>query len=115
MPARHVLFRKGDFVGYLYLLVDGGIELTIEGQHHVSFSVDKPGEVFGWSAPVEPNRDTAEAVSTKESMVIKISGVHLMEILQKFPSTALTIMKRLAKEISTRPVGKLTLHYEGTR
>lgn len=107
-----VLFKKGDFAEYLYILVEGGIDLTIEGQVHMSFPVNKPGEVFGWSALVEPHLYTAKAESASKSKVLTIKGERLTEIFQKYPSEALTVMKRLAKIAATRPVGKFTLRFQ---
>ena len=108
------LFMKGNFAEYLYVLVEGAVDLTIEGQVHISFPVNKPGDVFGWSALVEPHLYTAKAESTTKSRVIMIKGKHLTEIFQKYPSEALTVMKRLAKIVATRPVGKFTLRFQGT-
>jgi len=108
-----VIFKKGDFAEYLYILVEGGIDLTIEGQVHMSFPVNKPGEVFGWSALVEPHLYTAKAESVSKNKVLVIKGERLKETFQKYPSEALTVMKRLAKIVATRPVGKFTLRFQG--
>lgn len=108
-----VLFQKGDFAENLYILEEGVMDLTIEGQVHISFTVDNPGDVFGWSALVEPHRYTARAECAMKGKVVKIRGDRLTEIFQKYPSDALTVMKRLAKVIATRPVGKFTLRFEG--
>lgn len=108
-----VLFKKGDFAKHLYILVEGGVDLTIEGQVHMSFPVNKPGEVFGWSALVEPHLYTSKAETASISKVLMIEGAHLKEVFQKHPSDALIVMKRLAKIAATRPVGKFTLRFQG--
>lgn len=109
-----VLFQKGDFAEHLYILREGTIELTIEGEVPISFAVPNPGDVFGWSALVEPHRYTAKAECRTKGKVIKIRGDRLVEVFQKYPSEALTVMKRLAKVIATRPVGKFTLRFGGS-
>ena len=108
-----IIFNKGDFAAYLYILVKGGIDLTIEGQVHVAYPVNKSGEVFGWSALVEPHLYTAKAESSSRTNVLMIKGERLKETFQKYPSEALIVMKRLAKIAATRPVGKFTLRFQG--
>jgi len=103
-PAEHVLFVEGDFADYLYVLEEGEIDISIQGQERVSFPVNQPGQLFGWSAFVEPNRYTAAAKTVKESKVIRIDGDLLLGLFEKYPSEGLTVMKRLAAVIGSRLV-----------
>ncbi len=103
-PAGHVLFQKGYFAEFLYILEEGEVDITIEGQKRLSFSVNQPANVFGWSALVEPNQYTATAECVKESKVIKLDGDRLMRLFEKHPSEGLKVMKRLAGVIATRLV-----------
>ncbi|MFH1931627.1 MAG: cyclic nucleotide-binding domain-containing protein [Pseudomonadota bacterium] len=103
-PAGHVLFQKGYSADFLYILEEGEVDITIEGQKRLSFSVNQPANVFGWSALVEPNQYTATAECVKESKVIKLDGDRLMRIFEKHPSEGLKVMKRLAGVIATRLV-----------
>lgn len=112
--AGQVLFTKGEFAEHLYILVEGAVDLTGEEQVHASFPVNKPGDVFGWSALVEPHLYTAKAETASESKVLMIRGEHLKEIFKKYPSEALILMKRIAKIAATRPLGKFTLRFQGT-
>ncbi len=103
-PAGHVLFQKGDSADFLYILEEGEIDITIEGQRRLSFSVNQPAHVFGWSALVEPNQYTAAAECVKESKVIKLDGDRLMRTFERHPSEGLKVMKRLAGVIAARLV-----------
>ena len=67
VPSGHVLFRKGDSADYLYILEEGVVNITIEGQGGTSFPVNQLGQVLGWSALVEPNRYTATAQCVQDS------------------------------------------------
>jgi CRP-like cAMP-binding protein len=102
--AGHVLLKEDDFADYLYILEEGEINLTIQGENYLSFSIDKTGSVFGWSSLVDPNRYTATAECIKESKVIKIDADRLMRIFHKHPVEGLTIMRRLAGVIAMRLV-----------
>jgi len=104
VPSGHVLFRKGDSADYLYILEEGVVNITIEGQGGTSFPVNQLGQVLGWSALVEPNRYTATAQCVQDSKVIKIDGGRLMRILEKHPREGMMVMRRLAGVIATRLV-----------
>jgi CRP-like cAMP-binding protein len=104
VPSGHVLFRQGDSADYLYILEEGVVNITIEGQGGTSFPVNQLGQVLGWSALVEPNRYTATAQCVQDSKVIKIDGGRLMRILEKHPREGMMVMRRLAGVIATRLV-----------
>jgi CRP-like cAMP-binding protein len=103
-PMGHVLFRKGDFADYLYILEEGAINITIQEQKRISFPVNQLGRLVGWSALVEPHRYTATAECAKDSKVIKIDGGRLLRILEKHPREGMMIMSRLAGVIAARLV-----------
>jgi CRP-like cAMP-binding protein len=103
-PSGHVLFRKGDSADYLFILEEGAVNITVQGQEPISFSLNQLGQVLGWSALVEPNRYTATGECVKDSKIIKIDGTRLMRILEKHPREGMMIMRRLAGVIATRLV-----------
>ena len=103
-PLGHVIFQKGDFADSLFILEEGEINITIQGRKSISFQVNQSGNIFGWSALVEPNQYTATAECVKESKVIKIDGDRLIRIFEKHPSEGMTVMKRLAGVVATRLV-----------
>ena len=43
VPAGRVLFKRGDSADSIYLLVEGKIEITIEGQDSISFRSQESG------------------------------------------------------------------------
>ncbi len=103
-PAGHVLFEKGKFADTLYILEDGAIDISVRGKKTLSLPVNEPGEMFGWSALVEPNEYTATAQCVKESKVIKVDGELLARVFERHPSEGLTVMKRLAGVVASRLV-----------
>ncbi|MBN2126454.1 MAG: cyclic nucleotide-binding domain-containing protein [Deltaproteobacteria bacterium] len=111
-PAEHVLFERGETASFFYILIEGRIDIRVKGQPGVSIPAHEAGTVFGWSALVEPYRYTAEAVCMDSSKVVKIRGEDLMHVLQKYPSDALTVMKRLTKLIASRTIGKFSIRTE---
>lgn len=101
----HVLFSQGETADYLYILEEGLIEITIQGEERMTFAVDEFDSVFGWSALVEPKKYTATSKCRKNSKVIKIDGDRLMRIFQKHPVEGLNVMRRLAGIVAGRLLG----------
>jgi len=104
--AGTVLFSEGDPAPWLYILQEGIVIIRVQhasgGKSIVVQPIEKKSGVFGWSALVEPNTYTAEAVCTTNVKVIAIDGKKLMALLEEFPSVGLVVMRRLASIISSR-------------
>ena len=103
-----LLFNRGDPAENLYVLVEGSVNLFIKDGGSINFIVDEPGEIFGWSALVEPNIYTASAMCFAGAKALKIEGTRLEHILERHPKEAYRMMKRLAGVVGQR----LTNSYE---
>src|SRR5512137_677431 len=55
-----VIFNRGEDAPHFYVLAAGDVHIDIGGAEG-TLAVSRPGEVFGWSALVEPYRYTATA------------------------------------------------------
>jgi len=97
-----LLFQRGEPADYLYLLEEGRISLFIEEGGVLNFSVDTPGEVFGWSALVEPYVYTATARCDAGTRVLIITRTALEHVFDKHPREAFLVMRRLAGAIGQR-------------
>ncbi|RJX33960.1 MAG: cyclic nucleotide-binding domain-containing protein [Desulfarculus sp.] len=104
LPAGQVVFEQGQSADNFYILVEGGVELSIEQEGSIHFSLSTPGAVFGWSALVEPHTYTASAHCYTASKVLEIDRTRLEHILEKYPREALLVMKRLAGVVGQRLV-----------
>lgn len=113
LPFGHIVFRKGDFADFLYILIEGEIDITIRGLDRFHFPVDRKGQVFGWSAMVEPRRNRTRAECQSRCRVYKIDGESLKNILEKYPLDALKVMERVAGVIADRYIGKFSLRMGG--
>ena len=108
----HTVFQPGDFAASLYIMVGGRIDITIKGQERYPLRVDSPGQVFGWSALVEPRRRRTTARCIQQSEAITIDGDRLMTVLKENPLEALKVMERVAGVIADRYIGKYVMHSE---
>lgn len=101
-PAEHILFREGEDADHLYLLEDGQVAISIEGEAKIVFPITEPGSMFGWSALVEPRKYTASAEFVMDSKVLKLDGERILRLFERYPAEGLLIMRRLAGVIAGR-------------
>lgn len=104
LPAGQIIFERGLSADNFYVLVEGGVDLFIEQEGSIHFSLSTPGAVFGWSALVEPHAYTTSARCYTASKVLEIDRTRLEHILEKYPREAFLVMKRLAGVVGQRLV-----------
>jgi len=97
-----VIFKTGEKASHFYVLADGAIDVSIGNQQDAYMTVSKPGEVFGWSALVEPYVYTATAKCTKETKVVKISRDLVETAINEHPAEGLAVLKNLTGIIAHR-------------
>jgi CRP/FNR family cyclic AMP-dependent transcriptional regulator len=97
-----VLFRKGEEAGCLYILEEGTVKLVIENGGTITFGLDEPGEVFGWSSMVESGRYTSSGVCVTDVKALKIESDELDKIFNLHPDVGFKVLKRLGYVISRR-------------
>lgn len=103
------LFKEGDVIcraneraRYVYQLVEGQVDIMMAEKEIIHFTVKRPGEIFGWSALVEPFRYTATARCRTDCRVIQMSRESIEKIILQHPSDGLAILRRLTSIISQR-------------
>lgn len=97
-----IIFREGDPAGSFYVLGEGEVDIMAGKREVIHFTVGKPGEVFGWSALVEPYRYTATAQCSEDTKVIKISRDLVEQVIREHPEEGLMILKHLTGIIAQR-------------
>ena len=112
MYADEVSFKAGEKVfeidtsaDYLYLLLDGDIELhysvvdSLVSDKSKDFFVGDidPGEAFGLSALLAPFTYTASCIATKESKAIKVDAKKLLALADENPKLGYAMMTKLAE------------------
>lgn len=97
-----VIFKAGENASHFYVLVDGAVDITARKVEVIHLSVSRPGEVFGWSALVEPYKYTASAKCAKDTRVIKISRDLIENTIKEHPAEGLAVLKNLAGIITQR-------------
>ena len=67
-----------------------------------TLAMNLPGEVFGWSALVEPYVYTATAKCAQETKVIRISRDQMEEVVKEHPDEGMAVLKNLTGIIAGR-------------
>jgi len=97
-----VIFKSGEKASHFFVLVEGSIDISLGKRESAHMSVSKPGEIFGWSALVEPYVYTANAKATKDTKVIKISRDFIEQVIGEHPTEGLAVLKNLTGIIAQR-------------
>ena len=96
-----VIFERDEEASHFYVLVAGDVHIEIVETEGV-LAVNRPGEVFGWSALVEPYRYTATAKCVRDTRVIKISRDIVESAIKDHPNEGLAVLKNLTGIIANR-------------
>jgi len=122
--ASQTVFKEGDRAADLYGVGDGEIELGITVQDKilktdiqyeealqtsietienviVVESID-PGEIFGWSAFINPRMFTSTAKCSQPARILSLPADELKSILTQKPQIGFVFMERLSEVISRR-------------
>jgi CRP-like cAMP-binding protein len=96
-----VIFKRGEEAAHFYVLAAGDVHIEI-GEREETLAVNRPGEVFGWSALVAPYRYTATAKCVRDVRVIKISRDLVEAAITEHPGEGLAVLKNLTGIIADR-------------
>jgi CRP-like cAMP-binding protein len=101
------IFHEGDPSLYLYIVKSGKIAIEAHlpskgARTNLTISTVGPGDVFSWSALVEPHIETAGARAVEESEVLGIEGGTLMELCCEDADLGFEIYRTLTQVMSAR-------------
>ncbi len=102
MPEGRVIFQQGEKADYLYILIEGSVNLVIKEKDLTIHSLSKPGDIFGWSTVVAKSLYAASCDCNTETQVMKISKDKIDAIFNKYPKDAVAILKYVGSIFSKR-------------
>lgn len=107
--AGATIFEEGSLADYLYIVEDGKVvlEMELELQPYASskqttIEVVTKGEVFGWSALVEPYIRTLSARCMERAKVIVIKGSDLLNLFESEPHIGHRMMGKISQIVASR-------------
>ncbi|OGP89043.1 MAG: hypothetical protein A2157_02350 [Deltaproteobacteria bacterium RBG_16_47_11] len=98
LPEGKTIFRQGDEANYLYILIEGMLDLSVktgEKFYFLTSKVEKEGAAFGIPSLIEPFRYNVTATCLKPSKVLVINAGRLKMDMEKDPKMGMEIMKKL--------------------
>ncbi len=101
---RTVIFEQGDPASYLYLVLNGAVEIRHKPYDgpHITVTHVTTGGVFGWSAAIGSAAYTSGALCVENCAALRIRGNDLRALCVQYPETGKLILDRLARVASTR-------------
>lgn len=114
-PAGETIFEEGAPSLYVYLVKSGcvAIEVHIPAWGRRTIQTVGPGELFSWSALIEPRLETASARALEETEVLRIKGGTLMDLSREEPEFGFQLYRTLAEVITERLVATRRQLLEG--
>ncbi len=103
-PAGTVIFQQGNPADFLYLVLDGKVDMSFkpyDGAPITVSHVDKDG-LFGWSAVVGSNKYTSSATASENVEALRVRGSELRKFCREHPGAGQDILDRLANGVSLR-------------
>lgn len=102
-PGR-VIFQQGEQADFLYLLIDGKVDMSFKPYDGNPITISHIGEggLFGWSAVVGSDKYTSSAVAIEAVNAVRVHGSDLRKICREHPKAGKEILERLADGVSSR-------------
>lgn len=103
-PAGTVIFEQGDPAEYLYLVVDGEVNIRYKPEDGPVINVARvrPEGVVGWSAALGNLTYTSGAVCATDCQMLRLSNQDLRWLYKQHPETGALLLERLAAVIAER-------------
>jgi CRP-like cAMP-binding protein len=96
------IFNKGEVSQDVYELIGGNVDLISLEHSIVHLTVSRGGQIFGWSALVEPYTRTATAKCTADTRVIRIPRYVIERAIERHPYEGISILKNLMSLLADR-------------
>jgi CRP-like cAMP-binding protein len=100
--ADTLIFKIDDAASIIYELVEGTVDIMVLEQEHVQYSVTRAGEIFGWSAMIEPYVYTGTARAATAVKAIAIHRSIIEAAVTRYPAEGLIIYKNLSGIVGQR-------------
>ncbi len=104
-----VIFGTGQSADYLYVLVEGRVDLVAEVSTPASkllqpvlITVIGKGSIFGWPSIVAPHVYSLKAIAKTPVKVLAIGGDDMRELFRHYPHIGYEVTKCLLRVVASR-------------
>jgi CRP-like cAMP-binding protein len=98
----YLLFKEGARAKQLYILLKGRVSITIGEIGRTVYTVNYPGEVFGWSSLVGRKVYSASAECKEPTKLLRISVEKLEKLFEKDRANEIIFFRQLAAGLGAR-------------
>ncbi len=98
------IFHQGDRADHLYMVLRGKVllEQPVGPKVTLTMSAIKPGYTFGWSAMLDEENYTTDAICDEPSELLSMGSNDLKALFEKNHSVGYIMSKRLLRVIKNR-------------
>ncbi len=111
--ASEIWFQRGDFIcregdpaERLYLLLDGWVDIQVnvnaQARRRELLATQTAGDIFGWSAVVQPYIYTTSVVCASPVQVVSFKGTDLLALFEADRRLGSTLMTKICQIIASR-------------
>lgn len=102
--AETVIFEQGDPAHYLYLILDGTVEMRYKPYDGPPLTITNlpQGSIIGWSAVIGNSVYTSGAICKEDCHAIRMRRRDLHNLCAKEPEAGRIILNLLAESVSSR-------------
>lgn len=102
--AGTTVIKQGAPVDYLYLVLDGKVEISFKPYdgHPITITHVGRGGLFGWSAVVGSEKYTSTIIAIEDLETVRIHGNELRKLCIEHPESGRAILEHLANTVSSR-------------
>jgi CRP-like cAMP-binding protein len=103
-PPGTVIFQQGEQAEFLYMVVDGKVDMSFKPYDGIPITVSHVGKggLFGWSAVVGSDNYTSTAIAIEDVEALRIQGSDLRRFCREHPEAGKDILEHLADGVSSR-------------
>lgn len=102
--AGTVIFQQGETAEFLYLLINGTVDMSFKPYDGMPITVSHVGKdgLFGWSAVVGSEKYTSSAIAIQAVKAFRVRGSELRRFCSDHPEAGKVILEHLADGVSSR-------------
>jgi len=96
VPAGQVIFQKGGIADQMYVVIEGEVEITIDGKF---LDITGVGGIVGEMALIDSSPRSATAIAKTECKLVTVDQKRFIFLVQQTPNFAINVMKIMVERI----------------
>lgn len=96
VPAGQVIFQKGGIADQMYVVIEGEVEITIDGKF---LDITGVGGIVGEMALIDSSPRSATAIAKTECKLVPVDQKRFTFLVQQTPNFAINVMKIMVERI----------------